>query len=73
MELQILCKNIRYLREKHNLSRKEMAGRLHIGVGSLKKMEEGEVPPRMGVEILFHIYRCFGIKPCEIVSRELTD
>ena len=73
MEFQMLCRNIQYLRKKHKLSQKEMAGRLRIGVGSLKKMEDGEIPPRLGVDFLFYVHKHFGVKPCDLVSRELTD
>ena len=49
----ILCKNIKILREKNKLSKKEMAKRLGIGVIALSKLESGILPKRLSVKILF--------------------
>lgn len=70
-QIQILCENIAFLRKENHLSKKEMAAILNIGVQSLTKLENGELPPRLRVDIIFHIYDRFGILPQALVSQLL--
>lgn len=65
-ELTIFTKNIIYLRNKNNLSKKEMAKLIGIGTGSLNKLEKGEIPERMSVEVVFEICNAFGLHPCDL-------
>ncbi len=67
-EIKILCENIKKLRAKENLSRKEMASRLGIGVFSLKKLENGILPPRLTWRFLLSIHESFGIFPSDIMT-----
>ncbi len=60
-EYMNLLKNISYLRKKHRLTKKEMARRLGIGVGSLAKLEKGIVPPRLSALIILFAYQEFGV------------
>lgn len=69
-QIQILCENITHLRKENHLSKKEMATILNIGVQSLTKLENGELP-RLRVDIIFHIYDRFGILPQALVSQLL--
>ena len=71
-KLTLFCKNVRFLRKHHNLSQKEMAKRLHIGVYSLKKIENDIIPPRLGFDILFYFYPNFSISPEQILSADLS-
>ena len=73
IKLEMLCKNVRNLRKHYHLSQKEMAGRLHIGIESLKKLERGEVPPRLGINVLLYIYRHFGVTPNKIVTIDVLQ
>lgn len=41
-----LCINLRYLRAKHGYSKKKMAEICGIGVASLNRIEQGDMPPR---------------------------
>ena len=59
--IDYLSYNILYLRKSNNISKKEMAEILGIGISSLSKIEKGILPPRLSVEILFKIKNCFGI------------
>ena len=61
--VKIFCKNIRDLRKRQNLSQKEMANILGIGVKSLSMIENDVLPPCLNCEILFRIQNYFGIKP----------
>ena len=72
-ELSILCKNIKYLREKNNLTKAEMARVLQIGVNSLSKIEQGNFPPRISCEILFRLHSAFGIAPTDLLRTTLYD
>lgn len=70
-QIQILCENIAFLRKENHLSKKEMATILNIGVQSLTKLENGELPPRLRVDVIFHIYDRFGIHPQMFMSQRL--
>lgn len=62
-DAEIFMFNVKWLREKHGLSKKEMAKILGISVGTLNKIEKSELPPRLSVDIVFNIYQHFGIHP----------
>lgn len=69
-ELENLCHNIYRLRKANNLTQKEMAKILKVGVGSLRKLEAGIIPPRMTVDILYHVYVAFGISPSQLMEKK---
>lgn len=58
-----LTRNISILRQRANLSKKDMATLLHISTHSLTELENGKMPPRMSYEVLLHIYEHFHILP----------
>lgn len=62
-EILNFCKNVKFLRENNNLSKKEMAKILGIGIGSLTKLEKGEIPERMGANVIINICDYFHILP----------
>ena len=55
--------NIAYLRKKNGLSKKEMANVLNISVYVLSKIEKGELPKKLSVEIVFNLQKHFKISP----------
>ena len=61
--IDIFCQNIKMLREKNGLSKKEMAEIMGISTVSLTKIESGILPPRANVGTLFNICKRFNIKP----------
>ena len=65
-EKAIFCENVKCLREKEGLTRRELAARLGIGVRSLARLERGEIPPRLNVGVVIKISREFGIHPKEL-------
>ncbi len=71
-EFQIFCENIRRLRKQYALSKKEMAKRLGIGMRSLEKIERGDIPVRLGCQIIFNASRCFGIRPAALFERMVS-
>ena len=62
-EVQIFMQNVTWIRKKNGLSKKEMAEILGISVFSLNKIENGILPPKASVEIIFRIYDRFGVNP----------
>lgn len=62
-EWEIFSQNIKKIRKEQGLSKKSMAKRLKIGIQSLNKIENGELPPRLSVQIFFEIYKEFHIHP----------
>lgn len=67
-EIAIFCENVRRLRTKHGLSKKEMARRLEIGVHSLSLLESGVLPKWLGCDIIYAIHDHFGITPNKMVT-----
>ena len=72
-DIQILLHNIAFLRKHHNLSKKEMAQLLHIGIGSLNKIESGVLPERLSAEILVHLANHFNYTTAELLSHRLAE
>lgn len=62
-ELFILMENIKFLRIKNKLTKKEMAKIIGVGLKSLNQIEKGELPRRFTVKIFYRIYEHFGILP----------
>jgi len=65
-EIQVFCKNIRALRKREGLTQREMAAVMRIGVGSLRKIEVGVLPPRLGTDAIINLARNFHIKPSKL-------
>ena len=70
--LDLFCHNIHSLRKYCKLSQKEMAGQLHIGIKSLRKLENGVIPPRLDIHILLYIHRNYGFTPTQTVTMDLS-
>ena len=70
---EFLTHNIIWLRKQLGYSRKKMAEVLEIGTGSLAKLEQGEIPPRLSANILFVIHYRFGIRPSDLLGRRLDE
>ena len=60
-EAEIWMKNVCFLRKITGLSKRKMATLMGIGVASLNKIERGEMPERLTVEVIFRIEKEFGI------------
>ena len=57
----VWLKLIADLRRKHLLSQRVMAEKLGISVATLRKIEKGIFPERIGVEIVFRVTDEFGV------------
>lgn len=64
----ILLHNIVWLRKHYGISKTRMAKMLGVGLWSINKIEQGEIPPRLDVSIIFAISRQFSIPPAELFS-----
>ena len=67
-EIILFCENIKRLRKREKLSKKEMAKVLGISVKSLNLLENGQIPPRLSCKILFAVHRQFGILPKDLFA-----
>ena len=70
-EMQNVAHNIRWLREKNKLTQSEMAKLLSVSPTSLRKIERGELPPRLRVLVPFNVSSRFGISPADLFSKKL--
>jgi len=59
--IKLLGENLIKLRIAHGLTKREMAKCIGIGVASLRKLEQGLLPPRLCCDIFDRIYEQFGI------------
>ena len=62
-EISNFTNNIAYLRKKNGLSKKEMAKALNISLYALNKIERGDIPKRISVDIIFNLQKHFKISP----------
>ncbi|HJD22533.1 MAG TPA: helix-turn-helix domain-containing protein [Firmicutes bacterium] len=60
------CDNIRYLRKKHHLSKKEMAQIMDTEPGILESIESGSIPKRLSVFSLIQLAVYCQIRPEDI-------
>ena len=65
---EYFSENICYLRKANNLSQQQMAQILGIGLASLRTIESGKIPPRLGCDVLFHAARYFRLRPNDLFS-----
>ncbi len=65
---QIFCENIKILREKNNFSQTQMAQKLGVSLKTLRFLENGTLPPRVSVKIIYNIHNNFGIEIQDIFS-----
>ncbi len=72
-EWEIFANNVKWIRKTYGISKKKMASLLKIGIGSLNKIENGEMPPRLTIEIFFIIYKFFGIHPKDQLGERLAE
>lgn len=71
--MKFLSHNVLYLRTKNDITKKEMAKILGIGITTLNKIEQGVLPPRLSVEMLFRIRDYFGVSLSLLVSANLGE
>ena len=70
--INIFTENVTYLRKVNNLSLKQMSEILNISTYNIKKLEQGILPPKLKVDVLFKVQHYFAISPQIIVSKKLN-
>jgi len=63
--------NVAWLRKTFGYSKKRMAQIMRISAWSLNKLEQGEIPSRLSVEVLIAIDEHFGVKPSTQLLKRL--
>ncbi len=71
--IEIFCSNIKALRKQRKLSKASMAKLMGICEKGLSDIEEGKLPPRLNIAVLFSIHRNFGISPSDINSKDFIE
>ena len=69
--IEIFLYNVIWLRKHYGLSKKEMAKKLGISVWMLNKIERGELPPNLKIDVLFCIRKEFGVFMLDVLSVRL--
>ena len=72
-KLENFMHNVAFLRKACGLSKREMAKRMQIGVGSLTKLENGILPPKLSPLVLLQIEYAFGFTPDQQLNCRLGD
>ena len=72
-EVQNFLRNVAWLRKHHGLSQKEMAVLLGVGVGTIRKMERGVLPPRLMADVVWRIRDSFHVPPRELFGGRLGE
>jgi len=62
-QLNNFLSNIAWIRKKYGISKRKMSEALKISIASLNKIENGILPPKLSMDIVFNIYISFGIEP----------
>ena len=65
--------NIRWLRQTYGIPKKHMARLLKISTKTLNRLEEGEMPALLSLNIYFHIQKYFAISPKRLLGTRLDD
>ena len=67
----ILLENIAWLRKYYGISKTRMVKLLGIGLHSLNKMEKGEMPPKLKLDVLIRIHRRVLRRSADISKRRM--
>ena len=65
-QIQIFCKNVRYLREKNKLSLSDMAKIMHVSVPTIIRIEKGDIPEHTQISVVFHVASHFSYHPARL-------
>ena len=60
-EAQNFCKNVLYLRQKNNLTQTQMAQIMEVGIGTVRLLEHGILPPRLRADVLYRLRDHFRV------------
>lgn len=63
IQLLTFCRNIRYLRSHHCLSKTKMARILGVGLKTLSSLEQNIIPPRLSTDVIWRASEYFRLAP----------
>lgn len=69
--MEYFIHNVLWLRRHYGLSKKKMAEILGISLFMINKIENGQLPPTLEIDVLFRIHKAFGITMADILSIRL--
>ncbi|PWM42694.1 MAG: hypothetical protein DBX52_00570 [Clostridiales bacterium] len=61
-ELYQFCKNIFFLRKKYGYSQNQMASIMKVSLHTLQRIESGDVPNRLLVDVFTHLASFFNCR-----------
>lgn len=61
-ELEILCRNIIFLKNKWKLTQKELSEISGLSLYSIRRIQKGYCPDTLTVDVLFNLSKYYGIK-----------
>lgn len=70
-QLNNLIHNVTVLRQRYDLSRKEMAKILHISPYILRMLENGHISSRLYIDFLFYLRAHFGVSFYDLFQTRL--
>ena len=72
-QLATFCKNVTYLREKKQLTKKQMANIMGVNVNTLNSIENGVVPSKLSSRVLINLYNHFHISLDTFFNKDLEN
>ena len=67
---KLFCWNVCKLRKEHGLTKKQMADIMGVGVRSVRMIERGELPPRLGCGALYALAEYFDLPADAFFSKK---
>ena len=67
-DLVVFCRNIACLKMHYGLTNRELASIMHVGIGTVRRLLRGEVPPRVSAAIIMYLSCHFSIPPSRLFS-----
>lgn len=65
--------NVKWLREHYGYSKTRMAKILKISTASLERIENGELPAKLNMNVLFRIGDFFGVDPGRLTAEKFEN
>lgn len=69
--IDIFTFNVAWIRKENNISKKRMAEILGISIYTLNKIENGILPPKLKVDVIFNIKNYFNVPVNYILEKKL--
>ena len=67
-EIYNFCRNVLYLRKKHGLTQVQMAKIMNVGVGTVRLLERGVLPPRLSADVLWRLHDYFHLSVSQLFN-----